>query len=562
MWRRTFASLGRLRQISAVIARHGLDHYLEKRRSRVDVASEDSRVDLPSSARRFRAILEELGPTFIKFGQILSTRADLLPAGFAETLSQLQDQCPSMPKEITRQTIEKGLGKNIAELFLEFDDTPIASASIAQVHRAKTLDGHEVAVKVQRPDIQQQIMRDLDLLAFLAQLVEAIVEESGLIMPGGIVDEFEEALLDELDFTKEAHRMQRFFNNLDNSPRPYIVPKIYDSLTCRTVLTMEFIRGSRLLNLTNTHDPKKIAANIITGAFEQLFTDGLFHADPHPGNIFVLEDNRLALLDYGSTGQISHAMRETLVVLVVSIGMRDADTVARLLYRVGIPDGRVSLHRLRDACASLFERYMHDRTTFASVDAAVLLRELFQLAARFRIRIPAEYALIGRAAVTLEGIIRKLDPNLEVINHARPFINRLLQEQISLPEFGDSAMRGILRARSFARELPLTASQILMDLEAGKLRLQIDNPKFENIARNIDALGVTIFMGLVASGLISGSLFLLARYDFEWHGMPVVPTVGLYLASILFGGALGRYLLSPRLKKVSLARLFARRRRW
>ena len=548
-------TLGRLRQITTVVARHGLAQYSEQRRGGRKARADklvDPEASFTATARRFRSMLEELGPTFIKFGQILSTRGDLLPPGFAKELVDLQDQVVPMPAAEAKRTIEEALGAPVEKLFSRFDEQPLASASIAQVHRAVTLTGDEVAVKVQRPNIRAKMLGDLDILRYLAQLAEAIIEESGLVTPRCIVEEFESALLAELDFEREADNMRRFAEKLARSPTPrsYVVPRVYDELSAETVLTMEFVRGRRFSELTNPAERRAVAANIARASFEQLFQDGLFHADPHPGNAFILPDARIALIDFGSVG-----------VLVVAVGLRDADSAARLLYRVGVPDAQVSLYRLRDACASLFDKYLSDRAMIANVQAAQLLRELFDLAARFRIRIPSEYALVARASITVEGIIRQLDPELDVLDVVKPYVKKLVDEQLALSELGDAAMRNLVRARSLMRDLPMAASQVLMDLEAGKLRLQVDNPKLDTIAKNIDALGVIVFMGLVACGLIVGSLVYLSRYEYRMFGIPVLPSVGLYLASMLFGSALGRYLLTPRLRKISVGRWLARRRR-
>ncbi|OGQ88908.1 MAG: hypothetical protein A2289_27060 [Deltaproteobacteria bacterium RIFOXYA12_FULL_58_15] len=561
-----FRSLRRLRQITAVVARHGLDHYQERRKNRAAQKKGELPAGpetIPRLALRFRAILEDLGPTFVKFGQVLSTRADLLPPGFADALSDLQDHVPPMSAADAERAVELGLGRPVTELFAHFDAEPVASASVAQVHRAITHDGDEVAVKIQRLGIRDQIHEDLDLLRYLAQLIEKIVEESGLVTPAAIIDEFEGAFLAELDFYREARMIRRFRANTEGKQRTYVVPRVFDELCSRTVLTMEFIRGTRLGDVGEEHDRKAIAQNLVQSAFEQVFVDGLFHADPHPGNAFVLPDNRLALLDFGCVGQISYAMRETLVVVALAIANRDADTVARLLYRVSTPAQRVSLHQLRDACASLFDKYLRDQTTLANVEAAQMVKELFEMASRFKLRMPSEYALIGRASMVVEGNIRALDPDLEVLKAAGPFVKRLMEEQFAVPEFTDTALKGLLRAHGFIQELPLTASQILMDLESGKLQIQIENAKLETIARNIDALGVTVFMGLTACGLITGSFFLLQGYDSKIWGIPVIPAVGLYLASLLLTGAFGRYLLAPRMKKLSIYRwLSNRRRRW
>jgi len=576
---RTIANLSRLRQITAVIARHGLSHYAEGRRDRraashaahvdgesaaggaaaADVASPEN--EIPKAARRFRAMLEDLGPTFIKFGQVLSTRADLLPVGFVEALRGLQDDCPAMSPADVQQAVRDGLGRPARELFATFDETPIASASIAQVHRAVLSTGEEVAVKIQRPGIGERIVRDIDLLRYLAMLADAIIEESGLVTPRAIVDEFETAFLEELDFEHEARSMRRFAENSRRGLRTYLVPKVYDALSSRTVLTMEFIHGTRLNRLGPERNTKKIAENIVAAAFEQLFVDGLFHADPHPGNVFVLDDDRMALIDFGSVGEISYAMRELLVALVIAIGTRDADTVARLLYRAGIPDERVSLHQLRDACASLFDSYLRDRQSLAEIQATKLLSELFQLAARFRVRIPSEYALIGRAAATVEGIIRGLDPELQVIDSVRPYLKRLVEEQFTWPSLSEGALKNLMRARSIVRELPLSMTQILMDLENGKLQIQVSGRELEALGKNINALGVALFVGMIASSLIAGSMFMLARYELQVWGWPLLPLGGLYLASLLAGAGLGWYFLSPRIRKLSLGRLFGRSRR-
>lgn len=568
---RSFASLGRLRQITAVVARHGLDHYLERRRQKGRGKRRDGKTEpgersaegdeTEAAARRFRSILEDLGPTFIKFGQVLSTRPDILPPGFAEVLASLQDDCPAMPKGDAELAVRQGLGRSIDDLYREFDHEPIASASIAQVHRAVTHDGDEVAVKIQRPGIRARIINDLDLLAYLARLIEAIVEESGLVAPQDIVEQFESVLLGELDFEREASMLRLFYANLEGKDRAYVVPKVYDDLSSRTVLTMEFVRGANMTCLGPEYDKKKVVENLFSASFEQLFVDGLFHGDPHPGNAFVLPDNRLVLIDFGCVGQVSFATRETLVALVMSIATRDAETVARLLYRVGVPTKRVSLTRLRDACASLFDTYLRDTTTLANVKASALLRDLFDLTARFGIRLPSEYALMARASVTTEGVIRRLDPDLEVLKTIGPYMQRLIEEQFTFPEVGDSAVKSVIRARGLLRELPLMASQILMDLETGKLQIQVDSPKFDSLARSVDALGVTVFMGLTACGLITGSFFLLAQYEYELWGLPVVPIAGLYLASILFGAAFGRYFFAPRFRKFSVGRWLNERRR-
>jgi ubiquinone biosynthesis protein len=253
-------------------------------------------------------------------------------------------------------------------------------------------------------------------------------------------------------------------------------------------------------------------------------------------------------------------MREALVAMVVSIGMRDSDAVARLLYRVGIPEERVLLHKLRDRIASLFDKYMRGRKAFAQMKPSQLLADLFEIAAQFKIRIPSEFALVARAGITLEGVIRKLDPELEAIEMLSPMVKKLMEERFTLPKLGDQTLRNLLLARDMWRELPMMASQILMDLEAGKMRLQMDAPKLDTVARNIDLLGITLFLGMIACAFIMGAFYLLANYYFIWRGILILPTIAMLIASTIIGGVFGRYFLAGRLRKFSLGRLLRRKK--
>lgn len=549
----------RFRQITAVIVRHGLGHLLEQRRSRRKAASDRSDTpSVPDLALRFRRVLEELGPTFVKFGQVLASRGDLLPAGFAEALRGLQDDVTPMTTEQVHAQLQRAFGVPVPALFASFDEAPIASASIAQVHRAKTRDGQDVAVKIQRPGLREQIAADLDLLQILARLCQNMIQETGMVAARDVVDEFADMLHGELDFAREADMMLRFSRNADKPGRTYVVPTPISALTQGPVLTMQWLQGQRLADVTPGPFAQRVAGHIVQACFDQLFLDGLFHADPHPGNCLVLEDGRLGLIDFGATARLSYSMRETLVVIVLSVGMRDAGAIARLLYRVGIPEERVRLASLREAVAELLEEKLRDQQTYAEQDPMALLQALFDVASRFGVRIPAEYALIGRAAVTVEGILRQLDPDFEVVEQARPMLRKLLEEQFHPRELGNTALRNILRARDFARELPMAVTQVAMDLEHGKLRLQMENQALAQIPRAIDTLGLVVFMGLVAAALIVGSMLVLARTDARVFGLPVVPLVGLYGASMLFGTALGRWYLAPRWRKFSVLKWFRR----
>ncbi|TMA19758.1 MAG: AarF/ABC1/UbiB kinase family protein, partial [Deltaproteobacteria bacterium] len=298
--------LKRLREISVVVVRHGFGELWD--RAKIwDVLGRREEAQKPSpgsTARRFRETLAELGPTFIKLGQILSSRPDILPPDFITELTLLQDSAAPMPLQTVLQLIEKGLGQPANTLFARIDPEPMASASIAQVHRARLKTGEDVVVKVQRPVIEAQIRSDTDLLFYLARFLEGVIEETGIYTPTGIVAEFRNAMLLELDFENEARNIEEFAKN--HAERPYVViPKLYRELSCKTVITLQELKGRKLKEVLQDPsgvDKKQLARNILDASFHQLFTDGLFHGDPHPGNVIVIEGNRIGLLDFGLVG--------------------------------------------------------------------------------------------------------------------------------------------------------------------------------------------------------------------------------------------------------------------
>jgi ubiquinone biosynthesis protein len=557
--------LQRLREISAVVVRHGFGELLD--RSRLwDVLGRREPGERPSpaemratSARRFRETLAELGPTFIKLGQILSSRPDILPPDFIAELSHLQDRAAPMPMDTVLRLIEAGLGRRAGELFTYIDPEPMASASIAQVHRARLSDGENVVVKVQRPGIEQQIRSDTDLLFYLARFLEGVIEETGIYTPTGIVSEFRQAMLLELDFENEARNIEEFARN--NEGREFVVvPNVIRTHSSRTVLTLHELVGTKLKDVLDGRDVpgidrKVLAGHILDAAFQQLFVDGFFHGDPHPGNVIVMEGNRLGLIDFGLVGRLSKAMQESIILLVLAISLRDPDTVARLLYKVGIPDERINLHQFRADIHDILDRYLGLK--LSEVSSTTLLNELTDLALKYKIKIPKEYAVLSKASATTEGILRQLDPDLDVVTAALPYAKRLLWERYNPSSMSGGALRLLLQLQGFLQDTPQQLSQILMDLEGGKFHVTVRNEDMGRLNLNVKALGILVFMGSIASGLIAGAFSLVGRASDPTTGTthwPWPALFGLALAAMLFGAAVTWTLLSGRLKKVSVRR--------
>ena len=513
-----------------------------------------------TTARRFRETLAELGPTFIKLGQILSSRPDILPADFIAELSHLQDRAAPMPVQTVFELIEKGLGRSAPQLFASIDPEPMASASIAQVHRATLASGEDVVVKVQRPGIEEQIRSDTDLLFYLARFLEGVIEETGIYTPTGIVTEFRNAMLLELDFENEARNIEEFARN--HADRPYVViPNLYGDLSSRTVITLQELKGVKLKTALDSGDSpgidrKQLARHVLEASFQQLFKDGLFHGDPHPGNIMVMEGNRIGLLDFGLVGRLTKQMQESIIVLVLAISLRDPDTVARLLYKVGIPDQRINLHHFRQAIHDILDRYMGRK--LSEVDPGVLMSELVDLAMKYKIKIPKEYAVLSKASATTEGIVRQLDPELDVTQAALPYAKQLLYDRYSPASMSGGFLRVLLQLQGFLQDTPQQLAQILMDLEGGKFNVNVRSDELSRLNMNVKALGILLFTGMLASGLIVGAFSLVGRGS-EGAGQTVWPLaalIGLSLAAMLFGAALSWTLLSGRVKKISLRRFF------
>jgi ubiquinone biosynthesis protein len=550
--------LNRLRQIATIAARHGFADLLDRagvfrligRRDPVEQAP-DTRA--ASAARRFRRMLEDLGPTFVKLGQVLSTRADLLPGEFITELRLLQDSVAPIPLEAVRAQIQSGLGRSPEDAFASIEPQPLAAASIAQVHRATTLAGEPVAVKVQRPGIQAQIASDLQVLRSVARLLEAVVEETGIYSPVGIVEEFDRAIREELDFVHEAENV-RAFQETHRERQGIRIPRVYDELSTGTVLTLEYFDGVRLLEAQlGAERRQELARTVLDTAFRQLFEDGLFHADPHPGNFLLLPDGNIGLIDFGLVGRLTRQMREQLVILIVAVALKDSDSVARLLYRIGAPDARPNIAAFRNDIDTLLGRHLP--RTLGEVNARHLLGDLLDLAVKYRVRVPREYALLSRASISMEGILRQLSPELDILGVALPYAKELLRDRYDVSDIQGGLLRALLRFQGLAADLPTQLSQILLDLETGRFSVHVRSSEVEKVNTSLRSAAVITFLGLCACGFIVGAFISFSQVPWTVRGYPVLGLLGTAGAAALFGAAFTWYLFGNRFGKISLRRL-------
>lgn len=561
MLRSTARDLGRLRRIARTLGRYGFRELLLAREASLppeldaDVSQD---IELPESRpRRFRLMLEELGPTFIKLGQVLSMRPDLVAAEYVAELKMLQDRCEPLPYATIREVLVEGLGAPPEALFERFSEVPLATASIAQVHEARTPDGDRVVVKVQRPGIAEEIRADLEVLYRIAKLLDLVFEESAAVEPIGVIEEFDRGVFEELNFRHEAANAREFARC--HASRPDIhVPRVYDEFSGATVLTLGFVDGVPFSRLPPEADRPALARRLMQEAFDQVFMDGIFHADPHAGNLLYMGPGQFGILDFGLLGRLTRQMQETLVVLALAVAMRDPDSAARTLYRLGQSEERVDIQVLRDDIAALFHRYLG--RGIGDVDSRALTQEILSLALHHKIRIPPDYAMLGRAAATLEGILRDLDPELDAAAIAKPYAERLLKDRVAPENFQSGIYRTLLQLDGMSHDLPLQVSQILTDLSSNRFGVRVSGRTLDRIADSVLAAGYTLAAAVLGGAFIIGSFIGLARVDWTIGGIPIVGLMGALVGlTVMFW--LGAYvMLRPRMKKISIARLLWGRR--
>ncbi len=526
--------LDRLREIVRVLVRHGFGEVVQRLgldHLTLGKGDESSELRTQSLGQRLRFVLQDLGPSFVKLGQIASTRADLLPEEVIAELKMLQEEVKTIPWEAVREAIEAELGGPVGELYVRVDEKPLASASIAQVHRGvwRSPDGErDVAIKVQRPGIQATVTRDIDLLYWLARALERTIPESRRYNPVDLVAEFDRSIQAELDFAQEADHAERFAKNFEGDARVRF-PVIYRPVSGRRVLTMEYLDGYGLhAALAAGFDGKRIAEEAVGVVIKMAFEDGFFHADPHPGNLKVLgtpEAPVVGLLDLGLVGHLSGPMRDKALDLMVAAVREDFVGVADALYALGRPTRKVDQAAYRADVETLGRKYLGRR--LQEIDLGSLVRDLIWGAIKHGIDIPPDFVMAGRALVTLEGTGRQLHPELDVLSVARPYFLRLLARRYAPDKLTGDLMRTAFRLSGVAGQMPEQVAEIFDDLRKGHLTVKTAE---QELAPNLDRLGRRLHSGLVVASLVLGGAGIVASGRALWFGVAML-SLAAFLAS-------------------------------
>lgn len=525
--------LNRYWQIACALLRHGVPYLLHRRSE-----------ELP---RCLRSIMEDLGPTFVKLGQLLSTRPDLVPLEWAKELARLQDKVEPFPPEKVREQIRFYFGAPPEEVFASFDYQPVAAASIAQVHRARLPDGHEVAVKIQRPGLRKLVEQDLSILrAWLPVLHQSFLGR--ILNPEEVVQVFARQIGHELDFYREAVTMAAFRRIL--TLEEVVVPRVYWDYCRQGVLTMDFIEGARI-NDENAlaglgADRRYLARLVLKAVLVPFFRDGFFHADPHPGNVLFLPGPQVALLDFGIVGRLDRDFRYETARLMVALARRDVERLLEITLSLGVPTRPINRDRLYEDMAHLMEKV---NSLGPAITMAQLVNGMVEVSLEHGLRMPGAFFTLGKAVVTAEGLARRLDPDLNIMEVAAPAALDFLGEEVR-PHFeGEKVYVGAAEAwRAFSR-LPWNVARVIENLAEGRQSTVFIHRGLESLYRMLDVASRRLACGLVlAAGMAGSALILHAGLGPNWAGFSLVGLLGFVMsglfafwlvAGMMSGGPLG-----------------------
>ena len=554
---RTYRHLNRYRHILAVLLKHGfgelveslkIDQYLEVGLQMIS-KKRPPREEPLTRPQRVRLTLEELGPTYIKLGQVLSTRPDLIPVEFIEELAKLQDSVPPFPFADAEAIIQRELGAPSSDVFDHIDIEPAASASIGQVHRARLKNGEAAAVKIQRPGIRAVIEVDLEIMLHLATLAERHVEELALHKPVKIVEEFARTLEKEIDFRIEATHIDRIAQGFLDDPTVYI-PAVFREYSTAGILTTEYVEGIKISNIGELdaagYDRRLLCSRGADIVLKQVFHHGFFHADPHPGNIFALPGNVICLLDFGMVGVVDRQTREMFVELVDSVVRRNEARAAQVLLQLTSWEQQPELRQLERELSEFMGRHLY--RPLKDIEVGKLLQDLLAIATRFQLRLPPDIFLMLKAISTVETVGRMLDPDFDMIAKAVPFIEQVLMDRFKPQRVAEDVGDLAARTLKFLHQFPKDLLDLAGLLRQQKLSLKLKHDGLEKVLATHDQISNRISFAIIIAALIVGSaLIVISKTPPLFYGISLIGIIGFLAAALM-----GIWLLVAILKKGKL----------
>lgn len=537
-----YRHIGRYREIVNILSKHGLGQILNllglNIRFRAFRRKKEVKEPPLTTAQRLRMVFEELGPTFIKLGQILSTRPDILPPVYISQLELLQDRVPPVSFEEIKATIEDQMAQPITDVFTNLSEVPLASASIGQVHEGYLLGGEHVVIKVQRASVERIVETDLEIMYDVARLLEARTSWGKFYKIVEMVDEFARSIKEELNYIIEARNAQRLADNMKNDPKVRI-PKVYWEFSTRRVLILEFIAGIKITSCQdldeagiNKAEASRTLANSI---LKQLLYDGFFHADPHPGNIAVDQEQKIVFMDFGMVGRLDEWMKEKLGAMLFNIVRKDVNGIVRVLMEIGDPQKKVDKHALKRDIFRLFDKY-YNRPLY-EIKIGQALRELLGMSFIYRIRVPVELVLMIRCLILLEGAVECLAPDVSIVELAEPFGKKLMREKLSPRHLGQSVLSYLLELSAISLSFPRHLDNLVQTVEEGDLKVTLEHKNFSKLISRLNLVGNRISFSLIVASIIVGSSLiaqrspqsLLWRFPIAEAGFVIAVLLGIWL---------------------------------
>ncbi|WP_379969470.1 ABC1 kinase family protein [Ectobacillus sp. sgz5001026] len=532
----------RYQEISNAFIRNGFSYVVyrlfDKSPSKKSIEAEED-MNLRTIGVKLRMALQELGPTFVKLGQIASTRRDLIPEEITGELEQLQDQVSSFSIEQVRAIIAGELGGNVEEIFTDFHEEPLATASIGQVHLATLQTGEQVAIKIQRPDIQKIVNTDLEILDDLAGLMEAKLAWAKTYQIRKIIEEFSKSLFAELDYTIEGRNGERVAKQFIDQPEIHI-PRVYWDYSTRKVLTMEYVQGIKVSHLADLdgqgYDRKIVAERLTNAMLHQILIEGFFHGDPHPGNIYVLPNQVISFIDFGMVGKLNEEMKYHLASLVIHLQRSNTKGLLHTFSSMGILPDDIDMNSLYDDIEDLQMKYYDVALSKMSLGGTI--SDLFSVAFKHQIQIPVNFTVLGKALLTVEGIVEDLDPEFSIMTAAKPFGQTLLKNRYNPKTIAKKSWDQLVENAEMLSDFPKDLKEITTTIKKGKMRLdihvteqQVFLQKLDTIVNRLSFSIILLSFSILMVGLIVGSA-IAGQATVLWK-FPAIE-IGSVVATLMF----------------------------
>ena len=539
----TFQNISRIREIISVLVKYGFEDIVTNSTLR-NFVSEKGRVSWTRQEKpvfqytrweRIRMVCEELGPTFIKLAQVLSNRPDMLPAPLIKELEKLQDDVPAFSFEEVKATIELELGKTLEDVFQVFNEKPLATASIGQVHKARLINGKEVVVKIQRPDVKEMVYRDLAILSDAVTRADRYLQKQGVLNAMDMVHSFERSMHKELDYRTEARNLERF-RNLYKDYKNFYIPKSFREYSTEKVMVMEFVSGCKISDVAQLRawglDPRKVAENGMEIYLTQIFEFGIFHADPHPGNVLVRKDGVICLLDFGMVGTLMKKDKFSFAGIFVGMAEGDPSKMAMNMRLLAIEDEIRDMRQLEYDLNALIEDFGSLSVDEASI--ADTTERLQKIMFDHRIRVPGDIFLIFRAFAILEGIGKTIHPHFNTYDFIRPYGLRLMKEKYSPKNIWQDVNQRITQISSFINSFPKDVREILNKTKKGKIHFEVELQGYGYLLKKMDSIANRMVLTFLICALLIGSAITMTvdwgdRMDYI-EGMPSISVYGLWIA--------------------------------